>query len=249
LERSEREDRVVEYLDALGVSKPWLCAPTFADAGLDVPALERAMAGVPDAARSVAMSWLEAALAADALVTGIEFAAERISGLVGAIKGYTHMDRTRERDELDVRKGLDSTLAIFAHKVKEKRVHLVRDYAGDTPKVVGSVGELNQVWTNLIDNAVDAMQGTGTLRVSTRADDSGVVVEIGDSGPGMPSDVQAHAFEPFYTTKDVGTGTGLGLDISRRIIVERHGGEITIEPRSRETVLRVRLPLRPTSTP
>ena len=242
LERSEREDRVVEYLDALGISKPWLCAPTFADAGLDVPALERAMVGVPDAARSVAMSWLEAALAADALVTGIEFAAERISGLVGAIKGYTHMDRTRERDELDVRKGLDSTLAIFAHKVKEKKVHLVRDYAGDTPKVVGSVGELNQVWTNLIDNALDAVPVGGRIEVCTRRDGDGVEVEVRDNGRGIPPEILDRIWEPFFTTKDVGQGTGLGLDIARRLVERQHGGTLRVTSEPGDTRFTVRLP-------
>lgn len=136
---------------------------------------------------------------------------------------------------------------MLAHKLKD-RVTVVRDYGGDVPRIEALAGELNQVWTNLIDNAIDAMGGKGTLRVSTRATENGVTVEIGDTGPGMPKEVQAHAFEPFYTTKDVGTGTGMGLDISRRIIVERHGGEITIESRPDETVLRVRLPLRPTTT-
>ena len=117
-----------------------------------------------------------------------------------------------------------------------------------TPTCLGSTptaGELNQVWTNLIDNAIDAMDGAGTLRVSTRADDDAVVVEIGDTGAGMTRDVQHHAFEPFFTTKGVGKGTGLGLDISRRIVVDRHGGEITIDAQHGETVLRVRLPRRP----
>ena len=113
------------------------------------------------------------------------------------------------------------------------------------PRIEAIPGELNQVWTNLIDNAVDAMGGTGTLRVSARVDDLGwVVVEIADTGPGMPADVQAHAFEPFFTTKDVGKGTGLGLDISRRIIVDRHNGEIRLESSPGRTVLEVRLPMR-----
>ena len=121
----------------------------------------------------------------------------------------------------------------------------MRDYGADVPRIEAYAGELNQVWTNLIDNALDAMDGTGTLRVSTRADGDGVVVEIADTGPGMPPEVAARAFEPFYTTKDVGKGTGLGLDIARRIVVERHGGTITIDSRPGGTVLPVRLPVRP----
>ena len=122
-------------------------------------------------------------------------------------------------------------------------VTVARDYAADLPRIEADAGELNQVWTNLIDNAVEAMGGAGSLRLSTRVDDHGVVVEIADTGPGMSDDVRAHAFEPFFTTKDVGQGTGLGLDISRRIVVERHGGDIAITSRPGETVLRVRLPV------
>ena len=132
---------------------------------------------------------------------------------------------------------------------------VVRDYDADLPRIEANPGELNQVWTNLIDNAIDAMDGQGTLRISTRADGDDVVVEIADTGPGMPADVQARAFEPFFTTKDVGKGTGLGLDISRRIVVDRHHGEITIGASTEGTVMRVRLPrqqtesARPTSAP
>ena len=121
----------------------------------------------------------------------------------------------------------------------------MRDYSTDVPRIEAYPGELNQVWTNLIDNAIDAMDGTGTLRLTTRAEGDQVVIEIADTGPGMPPQVAARAFEPFYTTKDVGKGTGLGLDIARRIITERHGGTITIDSRSGETILRVRIPVRP----
>ena len=121
-------------------------------------------------------------------------------------------------------------------------VTVVRDYGTGVPHIEANAGELNQVWTNLINNAIDAMDANGTLRISTRAEPDDVVVEIGDTGPGMPPDVQARAFEPFYTTKDIGKGTGLGLDIARRIIVERHQGQITIDTRPDETVLCVHLP-------
>ena len=137
--------------------------------------------------------------------------------------------------------GIESTLVMLAYKLRDG-VSVVRDSGGDVPRLEANPGELNQVWTNLIDNAIDAMDGHGTLRIATRAEGDSVVVEVVDSGPGMPPEIKAHAFEPFFTTKDVGKGTGLGLDISRRIVVERHGGEITIDTRPGETVLRVRLP-------
>jgi signal transduction histidine kinase len=132
---------------------------------------------------------------------------------------------------------------MLGHKLRDG-VKVVRDYSADVPRIEAYAGELNQVWTHLIDNAVYAMDGTGTLRLATRADEDVVVVEIGDTGPGMPPSVAARAFEAFYTTKDPGKGTGLGLDIARRIIEERHGGTISIDSRPDETVLRVSIPVR-----
>jgi signal transduction histidine kinase len=190
----------------------------------------------------VASGWLEAALAADALVAAIEHAASRISTLVGDIKRYTHMDRAREREPLDVRHGLDSTIAIFAHKVKEKKVQLVRDYAGDAPKVVGSAGELNQVWTNLLDNALDAVPVGGRVELRTRPTGDGIEVELRDNGPGIPREILDRIWEPFFTTKGVGQGTGLGLDIARRIVERQHGGTLGVTSSPGDTRFTVRLP-------
>jgi signal transduction histidine kinase len=132
---------------------------------------------------------------------------------------------------------------MLAHKLRSG-VTVIRDYGTDLPRIEAHPGELNQVWTNLVDNAIDAMDGNGTLRISTRVDPDDLIVEVADTGTGMPPDVQARAFEPFFTTKDVGKGTGLGLDISRRIVVERHHGQITIDSQPHHTVFRVRLPRR-----
>jgi signal transduction histidine kinase len=163
----------------------------------------------------------------------------RISELVAAVRSYTQMDRA-SMQRVDVTDGLNSTLVMLGHRLRG--VTVVREFGTDVPMIEAYAGELNQVWTNLIDNAVDAMGESGTLRVATRVEDGEVVIEIADTGPGMPPDVAARAFEPFYTTKDVGKGTGLGLDIARRIIVERHRGQIMIDSRPGETVLRVKLP-------
>jgi signal transduction histidine kinase len=149
---------------------------------------------------------------------------------------------------IDVTDGLDSTLVMLKHKIPAG-VTVVRDYAPDVPPIEAHAGELNQVWTNLIDNALDAMGDAGTLRLTTRGEQDDVVVEVGDTGPGLPPEVAARAFEAFFTTKDVGKGTGLGLDIAQRIIVERHGGTITIDGRPGATVLRVCLPSRPAKLP
>jgi signal transduction histidine kinase len=177
----------------------------------------------------------------------VQESTRRVSDLIGVIRTYSQMDRA-SLQLTDVAEGLDSTLVMLAHRLRDGVV-VVRDFAADLPRIEAFAGELNQVWTHLIDNAVDAMKGKGTLRVSTRADGSGVAVEIGDTGPGMSEEVRARAFEPFFSTKGVGEGTGLGLDISRRIVVERHGGDIAIESRPGETVVRVRLPERARSLP
>jgi signal transduction histidine kinase len=152
------------------------------------------------------------------------------------------MDRAAMQ-EIDITEGIESTLLMLGHKLRAG-VTVVRDYAPELPQIDAYAGELNQVWTNLIDNAVDAMDGTGTLRISTRADGDGVLVAIGDSGSGMPPEVMERAFEAFYTTKEVGKGTGLGLDIARRIVEERHRGSIHIDSRPGDTVVTVRLPVR-----
>jgi signal transduction histidine kinase len=153
------------------------------------------------------------------------------------------MDRASIQ-HIDVTDGLESTLVMLGHKLGDG-IKVVRDYGTGVPSIDAYAGELNQVWTNLIDNAVDAMDGAGTLKIATRTDGDDVVVEIGDTGPGMSPQVAARAFEAFYTTKDVGKGTGLGLDIAQRIVVERHGGTMTIDSRPGKTLLRVRIPVRP----
>ena len=177
------------------------------------------------------------------LLGEVKESTHRISDLVSAVRSYSQLDRASVQ-LVDVTEGIESTLVMLAHKLRNG-ITVVRDYGDDVPRIEALAGELNQVWTNLIDNAVDAMDGSGTLRVSTRRHGAGVVVEIADTGPGIPEAVQAHAFEPFFTTKDVGEGTGLGLDISRRIVVDRHGGEITIDSKPGDTRVRVRLPERP----
>ena len=182
-------------------------------------------------------------MSAATLLSELKDSSRRISELVAAIKSYSQMDRASVQD-IDVTDGIESTLLMLGYKLRDG-ITVVRDYSADVPRIQAYPGELNEVWTNLIDNAIDAMAGAGTLRLSTRAEGNDVVIEVGDTGPGMPPQVAARAFEAFYTTKDVGKGTGLGLDIAQRIIVERHGGTITIDSRPGKTVLRVRIPVPP----
>jgi signal transduction histidine kinase len=190
------------------------------------------------------LEWLASTLSVTTLLSEVKESTRRISELVAAVKSYSQMDRA-SMQHIDVTDGIDNTLVMLGHKLRHG-VTVVREYDAAVSRIDAHAGELNQVWTNLIDNAVDAMEGAGTLRVATRAEGDHVLVEIGDTGPGMPPEVAARAFEAFYTTKDVGKGTGLGLDIARRIVEERHGGTISIDSRPGETVLRVRIPVRGT---
>jgi signal transduction histidine kinase len=243
LGRADREQALSSWLGRHGVERAWTIAPPLAAAGIDLAWCERAASVLDGSALEAGLEWVGHTFATDALLTEMKESTRRISELVGAVRSYSQMDRA-SLQQIDVIEGLDTTLVVLSHKLTED-VTVVRDYAPDVPRIEAYAGELNQVWTNLIDNALDAMDGQGTLRLATRPDGDDVIVEIGDTGPGMPKEVADHAFEPFYTTKDVGRGTGLGLDIARRIVVERHGGAITINSRPGETVLQVRLPVRP----
>ncbi len=240
---ADLEDELSAWLVRHHVTQDWLIAPPLAAAGLDVAWCERAAALLDDDSLEAGLEWVASSLSMTALLGEVKESTRRISELVAAVRSYSQLDRASVQ-QVDVTEGLESTLVMLAHKLKNG-ITVERDYGEDVPRIEAVAGELNQVWTNLVDNAVDAMAGRGTLRVSTRPNGTGVVVEIADTGHGIPEEIQAHVFEPFFTTKDVGEGTGLGLDITRRIVVDRHGGEITIDSRPGETVLRVRLPDRP----
>jgi signal transduction histidine kinase len=239
---ADREDALSSWLTAHGVEREWVIAPALAAAGVDTDWCERAAAVLEGPALEPGLEWVASTFSAATLLAEVKESTRRVSELVGAVRSYSQMDRA-SLQEVDVTDGLESTLVMLGHKLRDG-VTVVRDYAADVPRVTAYPGELNQVWTNLIDNAVDAMDGAGTLRVTARAEGDGIVVEIGDTGTGIAPDVAARAFEAFYTTKDVGKGTGLGLDIARRIVVERHGGTIEIDSRPGDTVLRVCLPVR-----
>ena len=240
---ADREDALSDWLTGHGVEREWIIAPPLAAAGVDLAWCERAAAVLEGPALEPGLEWVASTFSAAALTAELKESSRRISELVAAVRSYSQMDRASIQ-HIDVTDGLESTLVMLRHKIGDG-VTVVRDYGADVPRIDAYAGELNQVWTILIDNAVDAMGGAGTLGVTTRAGEDGVVVGICDTGPGMPPEVAARAFEAFYTTKDVGQGTGLGLDIARRIVVERHGGAITIDSEPGSTVLRVRLPARP----
>jgi signal transduction histidine kinase len=240
LERSDRAETIAQWLDEQGVASAWDLAPTFVSAGLDSAALAGLLDKLPPAARVDALCWLEARLNLKSLVGQVEQSTNRIAELVKAVKSYSYMDQS-PMQEVDIHEGIESTLTMLGHKLKN--VTLVRAFDRSVPRLMAYGSELNQVWTNLIDNAIHAVNGTGKICVGTSLEDNQLVVEIVDNGSGIPPEVQSHLFEPFFTTKPVGTGTGLGLIISNRIVADRHGGEIEFESKPGETRFKVRLPI------
>ncbi|HZC27259.1 MAG TPA: ATP-binding protein, partial [Actinopolymorphaceae bacterium] len=242
IEESEREDEVSDWLDEHSVDGGWELAPIFASAGTSPAFLDTVANGAPAGMLDGAVRWLAYTLETELLLGEITDSVTRISSLVAAAKQYSHMDRA-PHERVDIHKGLKATLAMLTGKLEG--IEVVKDFDLSLPPVPVYTGELNQVWTNMIDNAVQAMDGNGRLSIRTSLDAGGecVRVEIGDTGPGIPDGLRQRIFEPFFTTKPVGQGTGLGLDISYRIVVGRHGGDLSVESRPGDTRFVVRLPL------
>jgi signal transduction histidine kinase len=243
IEASDAEDAVGDWLDEQGVANGWDLAPTLVNGGLDVEWLSEAMARCPVGIHEGAIRWLAYSVETETLMNEIEDATTRVSTLVGAAKQYSQMDRAPFQ-VVDVHELLDSTLVMLARKIGDD-IRVVKEYDRELPPLPAFAAELNQVWTNLIDNAVQAMGGSGTLTVRTTRDDDCVLVGIGDTGPGVPDEIAGRIFEPFFTTKPVGEGTGLGLDISYRIVVKKHHGDIRVRSTPGDTWFLVRLPLTP----
>ena len=235
----DAEDELAGWLEEHGFDEPWDVAPTLAEVGVDAERLERLAEVLDDRSLAQGLGWLASTLDLVALAAEIGTSAGRISELVGAMKEYTYMDRTAV-GEVDVISGLENTLTILGPRLKD--VTLRREYEENLPEIPGRGGELNQVWTNLIDNAIDAVDGRGNIIVRAYVERMRVVVEVVDEGPGIPREAQGRVFEPFYTTKEVGAGTGLGLDIVRRVVAA-HGGEISVRSEPGETRFTARLPL------
>jgi signal transduction histidine kinase len=244
LERSDLEDEVALWLEDRGVEESWDISPTLVAAGLDATWLNGLEDRLPGGHIGDVVAWLASEMAGEELLREIGHASTRISELVGAVKSFSYMDKTASK-EVDVHAGLNSTLIMLGHKLKKGDVEVVRDYEENLPLVCGHGGELNQVWTNLIDNAIDAVEGHGRITVRTASENGRVLVEIADNGRGIPDEVRERIFEPFYTTKDVGKGTGLGLDISHRVVVEDHEGDIRVLSEPGDTRFQVRLPILP----
>jgi signal transduction histidine kinase len=240
LDASDAEEELLARLQALGVEEPWRLAEPLAVAGVDQAWLDR-VAELAGPATDAALRWVAASLTARRLAAELEESTERMSSLVGAVKSYAYMDRG-ELVEVDLHEGLETTLAVLGYKLKHTEIAVVRDYDRTLPKLMVRGSELNQVWTNLLDNAIDALGEKGTITITTRPDGGCAQVEIVDDGPGIPEDVAVRVFDPFVTTKDVGQGTGLGLATARRIVVDRHDGSLSFETEPGGTTFRVRLP-------
>jgi signal transduction histidine kinase len=244
LDAADAEEDLIARLEALQIDEPWRLAEPLAVAGVDQAWLDE-VAALAGPATDAAVEWVAATVAAGRLAAELEESTERMSSLVGAVKSYAYMDRG-DTVEVDLHEGLETTLKVLGYKLKHTEIKLVRDYDRDLPKLTVRGSELNQVWTNLLDNAIDALGQTGTITISTHADGECAVVQISDDGPGVPEDVAPRIFDPFFTTKDVGAGTGLGLATARRIVVDRHDGSLTLDSKPGRTTFTVRIPFNQT---
>ena len=240
---ADREDELSSWLVEHDVAQEWVIAPALAAAGVDVAWCDRAATVLTESALEPGLEWVASALSVASLRSEVKESTRRVAELVAALRSYSQMDRAAVQ-LVDVRDGIESTLAVLGYRLTD-HISVMRDYGTDIPRIEAYAGELNQVWTKVIENALDAIDdaGTGTLRIRIRADGAYIVVEIGDTGVGMSPAVAGRAFDAFYTTKPVGKGAGLGLDIARRIVNRRHGGTISIDAQPGETVLRIRIPV------
>jgi signal transduction histidine kinase len=242
LDATDAEEAMQEKLEALGVSESWRLAEPLALAGANDAWLEQVQSAAGPATPA-ALASIAASLNAQRLVSDLRESTERMQSLVTAVKAYAYMDRGGVV-EADIHEGLETTLTVLGYKLKHKEIQIERDYDRTLPPLTMHGSEMNQVWTNLIANAIDAVGESGTITLRTRPDDDCIVVDIADTGPGIPPEARPHIFEPFFTTKDVGEGTGLGLDTARRIVVGRHGGSLTFDTSDQGTTFHVWLPVK-----
>ncbi len=239
LDDADLEDALADALEARGL-EGWRLAPVLAEAALDEDWIDR-VAMSAHGAFAAAIEWVAASLTARGLVNDLHESTGHISKIVAAVKDYSNMDQAQTQ-LLDVHDGIETTLTILNHKINKGDITLERDYDRTLPKITAHPSQINQVWTNLIDNAIDAVDGDGTIRIRTCRSGDELIVEVADDGPGVPQELQSRLFEPFFTTKEVGRGTGLGLDIVRRI-VQNHRGQARVISDPPGSVFQVRLPI------
>jgi signal transduction histidine kinase len=241
LDAADAEEDLTQRLEELGVPEPWRVAEPLVAAGVDRAWLDR-VAGAAGPATDAAVAWVAATLTARGLAGELQESTKRMSALVGAVKTYAYMDRG-EVLELDLHEGLETTLAVLGHRLKHTNIEIVRHYDKELPKVSVRGSELNQVWTNLLDNAIDALGESGKITISTTREAGGVRVDIADDGSGIAPEIRERVFDSFFTTKEVGRGTGLGLATAHRIVVDRHNGTLRFDSGPEGTTFHVWLPL------
>ncbi len=242
LDRSEREDELADWLEDHDVPQAYVVAEVLAEEGATPQSLDRLADDIPPEALSDVVLWIEKGLAVDRLMAEIERSASRISDLVASVKSYSHMDRAPTRQTTDLHEGIEQTLTMLGHSIKKKSLSVTREWGEDIPGVCVYPGEINQVWTNLLDNAIDAAPEGGTLTLRSRREGRLICVDIQDDGEGIPPEAASRIFEPFYTTKAPGQGTGLGLDVVQRIVAQ-HEGKIDVASEPGRTMFTVCLPI------
>jgi signal transduction histidine kinase len=244
MERSELEDEMIDWMDAHEIKNAAEISENFVEFGFKVSDAEAFKQHIPTDYISHIMNWINSNMVTEKMVTDIEEASRRITDLVGSVKNFTHMDQGHDKQYADIHSGIRNTLTMLHHKIHKNNVEVVEHFDTSLPPVKAMIGELNQVWTNLMDNAVDAMEGMkrGTLEIKTLRDGEFVEVSIIDNGPGIPDDYRSQIFDPFFTTKEIGKGTGLGLDVVSRI-VKQHRGSIKVHSVPGKTVFIVCFPI------
>lgn len=243
MEKSDLEDEVATWLEEHGIND-YALAANIVEEGVTMADIESLSQAIPQQSLEPSLQYIHYQLSINRMVSDIIHAAQRISTLVGAVKTYSHMDRGGDSQMVDINNGIETTLTILNHKFKKGNVTIHKNLDPALPHIKGMAGELNQVWTNILDNAIDAIdeQKEGAISISTSFEDNRVKVVVQDNGPGIPEELQQHIFDPFFTTKQIGKGTGLGLDVVTRI-VDRHNGRINVNSQPGNTVFEISLPL------
>jgi len=242
MDRNKKEDELIDYLDELELEKAFELGEELVEFGIELDQIKSLHSKIGDGDFETVLSWVTNNISTERMVEEINTSAQRIAELIGSIKEYSHMDRSKDRQSVDVNHGISSTLTMLKYKIKKSKIQVEAELSETIPQVTGFPGELNQIWTNLLDNAIDAMGDEGgVLSIKTEWCDPYVAIEIGDTGSGIPEEIQGQIFDPFFTTKEVGKGTGLGLDIVSKII-GRHRASIELNSKPGKTIFRILLP-------
>ena len=242
LDRESQKDDLIDWLEDAGVDNAEDIAEVFADFDFTEENLDFIAEVVRKEALPAIMWWLESTLSLERLIGEIKEASNRISDLIGSIKSYTHMDKSRDAESVNILEGLKNTLMILKHQIKGKNIRIEKEIEEDLPQIKGYPGELNQIWTNILDNAIDAMDKDGLLSLKVVRERNYIAVSISDNGPGIPDEIINQIFDPFFTTKGVGKGTGMGLEVVRKMI-EHHKGRIEVQSKPGATTFKVSLPI------